>query len=182
MSFQQKISNPTNTTASSQIFGLTTYSGNAGSYTPGVSTGLSTTIQTLGSNHVLNIFANGSADPGLNRVNIGNRKSTPFFTAFPGPTATPSYGSITVGPTSDTSPGVLGAITGGVFVPSIPIYSTKNYGNHSLYVNGIHTIGDSDPLSGFSVTPSLASKDVSNYSMLKIASQTTIPRLILLIK
>jgi hypothetical protein len=169
LSFQQKISNATNTTGSSKVFALTTYSGNMGLYVPGVSDGLSTTIQTLGSNHVLNLFANGSASPDLNRVNIGTRKSTPFFTLFPGPFASPGYGSITVGPTSDSSPGQLGIISGAVFTSKgMNAVAPKNYANHSLYVRGIQTIGDSDPLSGFSSSSTDSNKAVSNYSMLKI--------------
>lgn len=169
LSFQQKISNASNTTGSSKVFALTTYSGNMGPYVPGVSDGLSTTIQTLGSNHVLNLFANGSASPDLNRVNIGTRKSTPFFTLFPGPFASPGYGSITVGPTSDSSPGQLGVISGAVFTSKgMNAVAPKNYANHSLYVRGIQTIGDSDPLSGFSSSSTDSNKAVSNYSMLKI--------------
>lgn len=169
LSFQQKISNATNTTGSSKVFALTTYSGNMGLYVPGVSNGLSTTIQTLGSNHVLNLFANGSASPDLNRVNIGTRKSSPFFTAFPGPLASPGYGSVTIGPTSDTSYGQLGIISGAVFTAAgMNPASPKNYANHSLYVRGIQTIGDSAPLSGFSSSSTDSNKEVSNYSMLKI--------------
>jgi hypothetical protein len=170
LSFQQKISNASNTTGSSKVFALTTYSGNMGPYVPGVSNGLSTTIQTLGSNHVLNLFANGSASPDLNRVNIGTRKSTPFFTLFPGPTSSPGFGSITVGPISDAAPGATGILSGALFIaagmnPSAP----KNYANHSFYVRGIQTIGDPNPLSRFSESSTDSNKDVSNYSMLKIS-------------
>jgi hypothetical protein len=170
ISYQHKISNSSNTTGNAQVFAISTYSANTGVYAPGVTPGLSTTIQTRGSNNTLSLMSNGSGGVNQNRVNIGARNSF-LLSAFAGSTSAPSYGNIAIG--AGLSPGVTGELSmkGSANFISAELYAGlggKNYGNHSLYVTGIQTIGTDDPLSAFSVSSSTTGALVGNYSLLKI--------------
>lgn len=115
-------------------------------------------------------MSNGSGDANSNRVNIGARNSY-LVSAFAGYTADPGYGNVAIG--KGIIPGATGnlATKGTANFISSELYAGlngRNFGNHSLYVTGIQTIGTNDPLSAFSASPSTTGALVGNYSLLKI--------------
>jgi len=166
ISYQQKISNSLNTTGNAPVFAITTYSPTSvGPYSPGITSGLVTTIQVRNSNNQLDIMSNGTGSASLNNVNIGARNSY-LLNVKAGTTTDPGYGNIKIGNNAGTNNGVVGSLPG-----NINFYSPGSdgpYRNHSLTVSGIQTIGTEDPLSSFSVSSSSTGAGVSNYTNLKI--------------
>jgi hypothetical protein len=167
ISYQHKISNSTNTTGTAPVFAISTYHSAGGLYNPTTTNSLETRIQTRNTNNILSLNASGTSIE-LNKVRIGASDSYNIAT-ISGPTASKSYGTVTIGPTADTMFGNTGVLSGAVFTAAgMNPESPKSYANHSLYVRGIQTIGDQDSLSGFSSSSASTGKAVSNYSMLKI--------------
>ena len=163
ISYQHKISTPTNTTGTAPVFSVTTYV-NSGIY--GVNTVAKTLIQSKNSNRLLEIMANGTG--GINRINMG-AASSPLFSVV-GPSGGPT-GGVIVGVSASTYQTLGDALTGSVFTSLSPPVSTgsRNIGNHSLYVTGIQTIGTNNPLSLFNLSGQNNSLPVAGNSLLKIA-------------
>lgn len=153
ISYQHKISTPTNTTATAPVFSITTLT-NVGSY--GVNTVNKTSIQTRNSNRTLEIKANGTG--GINKVNIGASNSNGLLTVWGGSGS--STGGVSIGVNALTTQPELNPLTGAGF------QSGNN--NHSLVVTGVQTIGDDDPISMFNMGATGAGASVGGNSMVKI--------------
>jgi hypothetical protein len=162
ISYQHKITDPSNTTGTSSVFGITTFT-NPGAYS---STGSAnkTLIQTRNSNQNLIIQANGgTAQFGTqNSASIGASKSN-YLTVYGGPSGSSTGGTVTIGSLSDTVLGVSGSLTGG---NSSNTQSLMR--GHALTVTGITTVGTNYPWSLFNSGSTNTDSSVGNLSMLKI--------------
>jgi hypothetical protein len=162
ISYQHKITDPSNTTGTSPVFGITTFT-NSGAYS---STGSAnkTLIQTRNSNQNLIIQANGgTAQFGTqNSASIGASKSN-YLTVYGGPSGSSTGGTVTIGSLSDTVLGVSGSLTGG---NSSSTQSLMR--GHALTVTGITTVGTNYPWSLFNSGSTNTDSSVGNLSMLKI--------------
>lgn len=159
ISYQHKISTPTNTTGTAPVFSITTYT-NAGIY--GTSTVNRTSIQTRNSNRFLEIMSNGTG--GSNKVNIGISEES-LVTLWGGTAGSPKLGGVAIGVSgSNASIGspLQGNLTGSTF-------TANNLASHSLVVTGVQTIGTNNPISLLNPTGAGASAAFGSNSMLKIA-------------
>ena len=160
ISYQHKISTPTNTTGTAPVFSITTLT-NVGFYGPNLVN--KTSIQTKNSNRLLEIMANGTG--GGNKINLG-AGTVPLLSVNNGSGAT--AGGVSIGSSSNSYAPILLPLTGSTFIGS-------NVNNHSLLVTGVQTIGTDDPRSlfnlgpkgSFPVLPTL--KPVGGNSLLKIS-------------
>jgi len=163
ISYQHKISTPTNTTGTAPVFSISTIT-NVGVYGPNLVN--KTSIQTKNSNRLLEIMANGTG--GINRINMG-AASSPLLSVV-GPSGGPT-GGVIVGASASTYQTLGGALTGSTFnsVGSPLPNGSKNIGNHSLYVTGIQTIGTNNPLSLLNVSGANTTGSFGANSLLKIS-------------
>ena len=167
ISYQHKISTPTNTTGTAPVFSVTTYT-NAGLY--GVNTASKTSIQTKNSNRLLEIMANGTG--GINKINLGANSSS--ILSIWGSSGAPT-GGVSVGFSASSSQPELDSLTGSTF-------QLNNRNNHSLVVTGVQTIGTTDPVSLFNLAGRGSGAPVGGNSLLKISrnlySTTTVKGII----
>jgi len=155
ISYQHKLSTPTNTTGFAPVFSVTTYT-NAGSYD--ANTVNKTSIQTKNSNRLLEIMANGTG--GGNKINIGTTSSS--LLSVWGASGAPT-GGVSIGASASTFFPLTTSLTGSTFVEASP-----NKPNHSLLVTGVQTIGTNNPLSAFNVGPINQSNAIGGNTKLKI--------------
>ena len=156
ISYQHKISTPTNTTGFAPVFSVTTHT-NLGTY--GVNTVNKTSIQTKNSNRLLEIMANGTG--GGNKINIGTTSSS--LLSVWGASGAPT-GGVSIGASASTFSPLTASLTGSTFVEA----SSPNKPNHSLLVTGVQTIGTNNPLSAFNINAINQSKAIGGNTKLKI--------------
>ena len=155
ISYQHKISTPTNTTGFAPVFSVTTHT-NAGTYD--ANTVNKTSIQTKNSNRLLEIMANGTG--GGNKINIGTTSSS--LLSVWGASGAPT-GGVSIGASASTFSPLTASLTGSTFVEASP-----NKPNHSLLVTGVQTIGTNNPLSAFNINAINQSKAIGGNTKLKI--------------
>ncbi len=155
ISYQHKISTPTNTTGFAPVFSVTTYT-NAGTY--GVNTVNKTSIQTKNSNRLLEIMANGTG--GGNKINIGTTSSS--LLSVWGASGAPT-GGVSIGASASSFSPLTASLTGSTFNTG-----DINKPNHSLLVTGVQTIGTNNPLSEFNPTGINQNGSIGGNSKLKI--------------
>lgn len=155
ISYQHKISTPTNTTGFAPVFSVTTHT-NSGTY--GVNTVNKTSIQTKNSNRLLEIMANGTG--GGNQINIGTTSSS--LLSVWGASGAPT-GGVSIGASASSFSPLTASLTGSTFVAS-----SSNKPNHSLLVTGVQTIGTNNPASAFNVGAINQNKTIGGNSKLKI--------------
>lgn len=159
ISYQHKLSTPTNTTGDAPVFSITTYT-NSGTY--GSNTINRTTIQTKNSNKAIELMANGTG--GQNQIRIGVSEES-LVTVWSGTAGAPKLGGVAIGVSgSNSSFGspLQGNLTGSRF-------TNNNLGTHSLVVTGVQTIGTNNPVSLMNPGASGASASFGGNSMLKIS-------------
>lgn len=154
ISYQHKISTPTNTTATAPVFSVTTHS-NVGVY--GANTVNRTSIQTKNSNRLLEILSNGIG--GINKINLGASTSSGLLSIW-GASGSPT-GGVSVGTNAVNTQPELASLTGSTF-------QAGNNG-HSLVVNGVQTIGTNNPISLFNQGGTGSGALVGGNSLLKIS-------------
>ena len=154
ISYQHKISTPTNTTGFAPVFSVTTYT-NVGLY--GNNTVNRTSIQTKNSNRLLEIMANGTG--GGNKINLG-AGTYPLLSVNSGSGAT--AGGVSIGSPSNNYSTILLPLTGSTFTGG-------NVNNHSLLVTGVQTIGTDSPMSMFNNGTIGQNRLVGGNSLLKIS-------------
>ena len=154
ISYQHKISTPTNTTGFAPVFSVTTHT-NSGVY--GVNTVNKTSIQTKNSNRLLEIMANGTG--GGNKINLG-AGTYPLLSVNNGSGAT--AGGVSIGSPSNNYSTILLPLTGSTFTGG-------NVNNHSLLVTGVQTIGTDNPISLFNRGITFNNANVGGNSLLKIS-------------
>lgn len=171
MSLQHKITDATNVTDTATVFSITTFT-IAGIYDSGTIAD-KTLIQTKNSNSNLRLFANAtsSTNKNSNKVIIGARNNS-LVAVFAGTDTDPSKGTVTIGSNAESS---INKGLVGVFNSNRITFPSGDSNNHSLTVNGVQTIGTSDPYSAFSYISSSSvyygtniGREVGNVSMLKI--------------
>lgn len=149
-SYQQKISNATNTTGTAPVFAISTFSNGSSTYNHLTSFGLETRIQTRNTNNILSLLANSSTSPDRNIVRIGTSNNYEIA-VFSGPAgANASYGNVTVGWNANNNPGITGPLGGpsanfSTFNVKGAASDSLNKDLHALTVSGIQTIGTSSP-------------------------------------
>jgi hypothetical protein len=154
ISYQHKISTPTNTTATAPVFSVTTYA-NVGGY--GVNTVNRTSIQTKNSNRLLEILSNGIG--GINKINLGASTSSGLLSIW-GASGSPT-GGVSIGTNAVNTQPELASLTGSTF-------QAGNNG-HSLVVNGVQTIGTNNSVSLFNQGGTGSGALVGGNSLLKIS-------------
>ena len=168
LSYQHKVSDASNTTATAPVFAITTYS-NGGVYNPNTSIG-KTIIQTRNSNASLLLQANSTGQPNSNNVSLGVRSNS-MVSVYGGPTGGfLGYGTVSIGYASNLFKGTTGTLSGiGNFqaLNSITGSLTRIIPNHALSIGGVQTIGTTDPNSLFASGVAQSSA-VGAVSMLKI--------------
>ena len=173
LSYQHKITNSTNTTATANVFAITT-NVNAGAYNASTSVS-NTTIQTRNSNARLILEANSTGQYDSNRISLGSGGHR-YLASFPGPQGSSMmYGTTTIGSmrTSTNPRGLTGNLSSlAEFANvSLPTFDGTSGGwnqpNHALSVVGVQTIGTTDPVSLLQ-TDKTATGDFGAVSMLKI--------------
>jgi len=155
ISYQHKISTPTNTTGFAPVFSVTTYT-NAGVYDSNLVN--KTSIQTKNSNRLLEIMANGTG--GGNKINIGTTSSS--LLSVWGASGAPT-GGVSIGASASSFSPLTTSLTGSTFN-----VGTVNKPNHSLLVTGVQTIGTNNPLSAFNPTGIDQNGSIGGNSKLKI--------------
>jgi len=155
ISYQHKISTPTNTTGFAPVFSITTYT-NSGVYSAN-NVASRTLIQTKNSNRLLEIMANGTG--GGNKLNLV-AGTYPLLSVNSGSGAT--AGGVSIGSSSNTYSTILLPLTGSTFVGG-------NVNNHSLLVTGVQTIGTDSPISMFNNSAIGQNRLVGGNSLLKIS-------------
>jgi hypothetical protein len=132
ISYQHKLSTPTNTTGFAPVFSVTTHT-NAGPYD--ANTVNKTSIQTKNSNRLLEIMVNGTG--GGNKINIGTTSSS--LLSVWGASGAPT-GGVSIGASASSFSPLTASLTGSTFVEASP-----NKPIHSLLVTEIQTIGTNNP-------------------------------------
>ena len=169
ISLQHKITNSTNVTDTATVFSISTFT-KAGTYNPDT-IATKTVIQTKNSNSELRLYANASSASTsiYNKVIIGARDKS-LIGAFAGQDSS-NVGTVTIGQNAISNRSTLY----GVFDTARITFPSNDSNNHSLTVNGVQTIGTSDPYSAFSYINSASnyygtdsSRPVGNVSMFKI--------------
>ena len=160
ISYHHKITNSTNSGVTGPVFSITTFS-NSGTYSSNT-TAQKTLIQTLNSNKLLELMANGTG--GDKRVNIGVSNS-PLLTVW-GSNTSPT-GGITIGASAGSYSPSLGNISGSN-VTTAGAGAGINMPNHSLFVTGFQTIGSSEVYSNMNPFGINQSSNFGGNSMLKI--------------
>ena len=154
ISYQHKLSTPTNTTATAPVFSINTIT-NVGPY--GANTVNRTSIQTRNSNRTLEIKASGTG--GINKVNIGASNSSGLISVWGGTAS--ATGGVSIGTNAINNQPELNPLTGASF--------QGNNNTHSLTVTGVQTIGTNSPLSLFNMGGTGSGASVGGNSLLKIS-------------
>jgi hypothetical protein len=154
ISYQHKLSTPTNTTATAPVFSINTIT-NVGPY--GSNTVNRTSIQTRNSNRTLEIKASGTG--GINKVNIGASNSSGLISVWGGTAS--ATGGVSIGTNAINNQPELNPLTGASFL--------VNNNTHSLLVTGVQTVGDTNPISMFNVGATGSGASVGGNSLIKIA-------------
>lgn len=168
LSYQHKVSDASNTTATAPVFSITTYS-NSGVYNNNTSV-QKTVIQTRNSNSSLILQANSTGQPDSNNVTLGARGNT-MLSVYGGPTGDTTFGTVSIGLGSvafQGTTGNLGSLGNFQSLGTLPTaIKPRIVSNHALAVGGVQTIGTLDPNSLFTSGINQSSQ-VSAVSMLKI--------------
>ena len=168
LSYQHKVSDASNTTATAPVFAITTYS-NSGVYNNNTSV-QKTVIQTRNSNASLILQANSTGQPDSNNVTLGARGNN-MLSVYGGPTGATTFGTVSIGLGSvafQGTTGNLGSLGNFQSLGTLPTaIKPRIVSNHALAVGGVQTIGTLDPNSLFTSGINQSSQ-VSAVSMLKI--------------
>jgi len=156
ISYQHKISSPTNTKSTAPVFSISTYT-NAGAYSNSTTVN-KTSIRTTNSNKYLELMANGTG--GGNTINLGVINQTILSLRGPSGSAT---GGVTIGASASSYPVYLGGS-----LSSLATFITPGVANHSLVVTGVQTIGTTTPQSLFNLDGINQGSNLGGTSRLKI--------------
>ena len=173
LSYQHKITNSTNTTATANVFAITT-NVNAGTFNASTSVS-NTTIQTRNSNPNLLLQANSTGQYDSNMVALGTAGYSQLA-VYPGPvtsSTTKQFGTTVIGYRPQLGKGLTGSLTSYAqfSTVSLPDFDGTSGGfnvpSHALSILGVQTIGTTDPVSLLETTKNNNS-NFGAVSMLKI--------------